>query len=233
MIHNVAETVFGHAGWRDLRNNINLWIQFLKNFRRRLISRGKLKKASGNQLLINFGCGNLAKENWINIDMTDSQGVYFHDLRNLIPLNNQCAKHIHCEHFLEHLEYSYAKKLLRECYRLLENGATLRLIVPDAEKYLKAYCFDDKEFFEQLKNLGGSPKPYNTKMEIINQMFRMDDDHKFAWDFETLKLALSEAGFTQINRSEIGDIEAQYNIDGTDWWRPVESLYINATKSNT
>ena len=179
---------------------------------------------------MNLGCGNLGQEGWINIDRTTDSGIYYHDLRNLLPLESGCARHIHCEHFLEHLTYAYAKKLLKECYRMLEDGGTLRLIVPDAEKYLSAYCENNEEFFDQLKHLGGTAEAYKTKMEIINQMFRMDNDHNFAWDYATLELALKEAGFSTVQRSAKGETGAEYNIDGDDWWRTLESVYVNATK---
>lgn len=224
------ERILSHSGWVDLRNITHHAKRILDNFRNRLLAWNKLRKVGGSGFLINLGCGEIVREGWLNIDMSKGRGIYYHDLRNLLPMSNECARHINCEHFLEHLEYHYAKKLLTECYRLLEEGGKLRLIVPDAEKYLYAYCQKDTVFFEKLKTLGGMPQPFRTKMEIINQMFRMYGDHKFAWDFETLELALREAGFTRIEQSEIGEIEAEYNIDGTDSWRPVESLYVNATK---
>ena len=194
------------------------------------VYKNQIRKVEGHHLLVNIGCGDLNHPNWVNIDKTTRKGVYYADLLDGNPLRDGTARHIHCEHFLEHLDYSHAKQFLSECYRILESGGSVRLVVPDAEKYIRAYCSNDEEFFEKLKFLGGSAEPLRTKIEIINRMFRMWGCHQFAWDFETLSMALGEAGFTEIQKSEYGDIGEELNIDGDDSWRRLESLYVNAKK---
>ena len=158
----------------------SLWIPFGK--------RNRLRKVRGNHLLLHLGCGEITHNGWINVDIDTPLG-YVADFRDPIPLADGCAQHIHCEHALEHLEYEEAVSFLRECYRLLATGGSLRLILPDAEKYLRAYC-EDVEFFKLLRHLGGAVRPLETRMEIINQMFRMGGAHRFAWDFETLEYNL-------------------------------------------
>lgn len=103
-------------------------------------------------------------------------------------------------------------------------------MVPDAGKYLHAYVSNDHDFFKLLENLGGSREAMRTPIEVVNRMFRMWDDHRFAWDFQTIALYLSEIGFVQVRESEINDVQPEFQIDGDDWWREVESLYVNAVK---
>ena len=98
----------------------------------------------------------------------------------------------------------------------------------DAEKYFRAYCENDTHFFGKLEFLGGTQDSLRTKIEVINQMFRMGGDHKFAWDFEILSLALQDAGFNQVIKAEWKEGCDEYSIDGEDWWRPFESFYVNA-----
>jgi predicted SAM-dependent methyltransferase len=190
----------------------------------------RIRKVSGPNLLVNIGCGKLFKSNWINLDRQVSPGVYYANLVKGIPMPAQSVRHIHCEHFLEHLEYAQARIFLAECYRVLQAGGSLRLIMPDAGKYLRAYGREDGQFFERLKDLGGAVEPFKTRMEIINQMFRMGGDHRFAWDFETLSLALRECRFNTVKLSSVHDVEREFDIDGDDWWRSFESLYVNASK---
>jgi len=182
-----------------------------------------------SNLLLNIGCGRLVRSGWVNIDYDpiDGESLYF-DAIDTLPIENGVVRHIHCEHFLEHLEYRDAVHFLRECYRVLADCGTMRIIVPDAERYLRAYCAGDDEFFERLIDLGGHVEPLRPKIRVCNQMFRMFGDHRFAWDFEALKMAASECGFSQIIRSSIN--EGDYAIDGQDWWRPFESLYANIHK---
>ena len=70
----------------------------------------------------------------------------------------------------------------------------MRIGVPDAELYLRAYAANDREFFKATEWLGCASYPLRTPLEVVNQLFRMGGAHKFAWDFETLALSLSEAG---------------------------------------
>ncbi|WP_424099167.1 class I SAM-dependent methyltransferase [Moorena producens] len=191
----------------------------------------KLKHIQQNYLLVNFGCGKIFRKNWINIDANYNPNTYSYDLREKLLFQDGQVKHIHCEHFLEHLEFDYAQSFLKECYRILDEMGTIRIIVPDAGKYLTAYNENNQEFFTKLVSLGGTKKPMKTKIEIINQMFRMGGDHKFAWDYETLELYLKQVGFKRVEKSVYGDMEKVYNIDGDDWWRIHESLYVNAYKT--
>jgi predicted SAM-dependent methyltransferase len=195
-----------------------------------LFHRRRIRQVTGEHLLVNVACGALPQAGWVNLDRSISGDVYYANLERGIPLPAEAVRHIHCEHFLEHLNYEAAKRFLADCLRVLETGGSVRFILPDAGKYMRAYASDDSEFFKALVNLGGRSEAFRTRMEIINQMFRMGGDHRFAWDFETLSLALKDVGFADIRQSSIHDIAPQLDIDGTDWWRPFESLYVNASK---
>lgn len=196
----------------------------------RVSKHGRLADVRGRALLLNFGCGALHGPAWINVDLDARSGAYVADLRDPLPLADGSAAHIHCEHFLEHLDYFYARRFLAECHRVLEPGAIMRIVVPDAGKYMRAYAQGDRAFFHALRDLGGAPEPFRTPVEIVNQMFRMGGAHAFAWDLETLRLAASEAGFTRVEDSRRGAMPTRFDIDGTDPWREVESLYCNAIK---
>jgi hypothetical protein len=156
--------------------------------------------------------------------------VFYFNVLNQLPIEDQMVVVINTEHFLEHLEYSDAITFLGECQRVPKIGVTMR-IVPDAEKYMGAYVNNDTTFFRQLRNLGGGTRePLPTKDAICNQMFRMDGSHGFAWDFETLEHVMRQIGFRTMQQSHHDDRSSPYCIDGQDWWRPVESLYVSLVK---
>jgi predicted SAM-dependent methyltransferase len=181
-------------------------------------------------MLLNVGCGELIQPGWINVDFQPRSEAFYFNALNPLPIGDQTVTRIHAEHFLEHLEYDDALRFLGECCRVLTVGGTMRIIVPDAERYMQAYVGDDGTFFERLKDLGGSSEPLPTKCIICNQMFRMGGDHRFAWDFSTLKYVTKLAGFSAIRRSHHNDSSAAHCIDGQDWWRPFESLYAEVTR---
>lgn len=197
---------------------------------RQLRHRGKLQVYCANKdgILLNVGCGTLIRDGWINVDYEPIEGRSFYlDALDPFPLRSGSVNHIHCEHFLEHLEYHDALRFLAESHRVLQPNGTMRIIVPDAEKYMQAYVADDREFFDKLVNLGNHEEPLKPKIRVCNQMFRMWGGHKFAWDFEALDIAARSAGFSKVLLSSHNDSGSRYAIDGQDWWRPFESLYVN------
>jgi len=115
----------------------------------------RMKKPVGSGLKVNLGCGPLGRAGWINVDgYPIDNTVLGLDLRNPLPFSDGFASHIHCEHFLEHLEFDQALRLMGECFRILQPGGSMRLILPDGGKYLKAYAEHDAAFFDRLKNIG-------------------------------------------------------------------------------
>ena len=71
-----------------------------------------------------------------------------------------------------------------------------------------------------------------TPCEIINMMFRMGTSHLFAYDYETLKLLLADAGFSEIRKLECDNYahEVFRGMDRTEPWYRTESLYVEALK---
>jgi predicted SAM-dependent methyltransferase len=161
--------------------------------------------------------------------MFPCKGAYFADLRDPLELPDGSVRHIHCEHVLEHLERDEAQRFLGECRRILAADGSLRLILPDAEKYLRAYAGGDEAYFSAMRHLGNAVVPLRHRMAIINQMFRMGGGHRYAWDFEELSDALTEAGFANIRKSNMGDVATGLQIDGSDDWRAHESIYLNVS----
>src|SRR5205085_6777480 len=94
------------------------------------------------------------------------------------------------------------------------SGGILRIVVPDAGAYLRGYS--QKEAWELLATMRpletsemGWRDPwlddvYQTKMQLINAVFRQGSEHKYAYDEETLMLVLRETGFSQITRQQFG-----------------------------
>jgi predicted SAM-dependent methyltransferase len=182
-------------------------------------------------LLLNIGCGLISPPGWVNIDANPkSPDVFYWDVRNPLPISSGTVRHIHSEAFFEYLFHDEIFGLLRECWRVLAPHGTTRIIIPDLEKYAYAYCANDLKFFDQLRHLGGAVERLETNAMVCNQMFRMGGAHNFAWDFETFARAARLSGFSECTKSGIHDIQPGLDIDGTEYWRPLESLYMNLRK---
>ena len=186
-----------------------------------------LRKARG--LSVNLGAGFHQRDGWTPIDlMVQPPGGIRWDIRWGLPLADGSVTRIHSEHFFEHLRFpDEVMPALAECYRVLEPGGELRIIVPDAGRYIRAYANDDREFFDAMRELGGAAVPFETDIEIVNQAFRMGGDHQFAWDRSVMQRRLEAVGFEHVEETGYDPVRF---IDQGDAWRQRESLYVVAYK---
>jgi predicted SAM-dependent methyltransferase len=199
-------------------------------------SRVRRKYRDLRDLRVNIGCGLSAKPEWVNLDFFPFPGVNcLHDCRRGLPFSDDSVKCIFTEHFFEHIDYiEEVPFFLSECYRVLKPGGVIRIIVPDAEKYLRAYCAEGWEEIARIRPLlpdhtDGDGSRYNTKMEVVNAVFRRYFEHKYAYDFSTLEFVLRRYGFCDVQRQSFGkSVEAELSIDKAD--RATESLYVEAVK---
>ncbi len=221
--HMALFCVFPRHLWAPMRAEIHLAIVRLRcAFRRR--SRFPL----GQDLLVNIGAGPYGRPDWINVDGWKHPGVNIvHDCRRSLPLLNNSARGILCEHFLEHIDFmEEVPVFLSECWRALRPGGILRLVVPDAEQYLVAYATPGWDLMRHLRDT----RQYQTKMEVVNEVFRGGGwRHKFAYDYETLECVVKRAGFRSVSRKKFGEsAHPDLAIDRSHHSR--ESLYVEAVK---
>ena len=107
--------------------------------------------------------------------------------------------------------------------------AILRIIVPDTERYLQAYCRGDLSGFWELEVPNPFPEDLPTRMDIINHVFHQWHEHRWAYDFETLVHRLNAAGFTRVERSGYLQSHDSKLAQDRDVHAPY-SLYVEAIK---
>ena len=91
-----------------------------------------IPEVDNGKMYLHLGCGNINKENFINIDGFPYSHVhYVQSLDKLSNFDDDSVDLIYACHCLEHFRYSQTELVLREWYRVLENGGILRLSVPD------------------------------------------------------------------------------------------------------
>lgn len=190
-----------------------------------------------HELLVNVGAGRRGRDGWVNVDSTGYPGVdCIYDCRKSLPFSDGSVRGIFSEHFLEHIDYTEEVPVfLTECRRVLQPGGVLRVIVPDAELYLRAYVEDGWTSLEKVRGLEAGhrdhyyPNAYVTKMELVNQVFRQGYEHKYAYDWHTLQHAMQTFGFPRVIRQEFGQSELpELALDRQV--RRSESLYVEAIK---
>jgi predicted SAM-dependent methyltransferase len=226
--HRVATGVFSRHFVQAVKNEAHVQaarLRCLTPTNRRRVS--ALRESRG--LALNLGAGFHQRDGWTPIDlMVDPPGGIRWDVRWGLPFQSASVRRIHCEHFFEHLRFpDEVMPALAESFRVLEPGGELRIIVPDAGRYIRAYAEGDASFFEAMRELGGATTPFETDIEIVNQAFRMGGDHQFAWDWPVMRRRLEATGFEHVEET---GYDPERFIDQGDEWRRRESLYVVAYK---
>ena len=195
-----------------------------------------------------LGCGIIFLKNYLNIGFwtnleqnklyANPNGVadtvlLNYDLTNGIPASDNSLEVVYHSHMLEHLTNNEGIEFLRECSRVLQPGAIMRLLVPDLESFSKKYVEGDDFFFDAYRKeaLDNDSNLYPTRGAIFMGMLH-NHGHKMGYDFETLQYVLKQTGFTNVKKtmfqeSQLTDIQ---EIEPYAPLRAAESLCIECIK---
>jgi predicted SAM-dependent methyltransferase len=141
---------------------------------------------------------NMFYDGWINMDIVPLQeyanywGYKFinHDFSKPLLYKDESVDLIYSSHMFEHLSKEEGMFLLKEAYRIMKSGSTLRMLVPDAEKIAGLYLNKQLGIFDII-NVGCEKTPFQSG-KLWELLF---SGHKIAYDFEALKLMGEDAGF--------------------------------------
>ncbi len=194
---------------------------------------------------LHIGCGNICAKGWLNIDLFSrvpagfifkKSGAYclHHDVREIVPAESNSTRHIYASHFLEHLDLNEGKNFLRDACRALAIGGIIRITFPDMDLWMRKYCENDEKFFQEFYSASRSFPNLKTKGEIFAGQF-YGWEHRWMYDFESVKHLLEEAGFSNIKKknfleSQIEDIE---KLEPSSKSRLIETCYVEAEKTNS
>jgi predicted SAM-dependent methyltransferase len=190
----------------------------------------KLRRSK--HLSLNVGTGGRGLPNWVNTDaLYHRDTTLILDIRKKMPFADDSVKRIFAEQIIEHIDFrDEIPRCLAEFYRILEVGGTLRVIVPDAERYLEAYVSKSPAKWKELGwDLQKLPDDLFTPMHVINHVFHQMGEHYFGYDFETMEWALKKAGFKKIlKQSYQKSVDSELAIDQPN--HALYSLYVEAIK---
>jgi predicted SAM-dependent methyltransferase len=130
---------------------------------------------------IQFGCGGNFLTGWKNHD-------YDVNIIRPLPYGDAVADFVFIEHCIEHVTGPEAFRFMKEVRRILKDGGTFRVCVPELARL-------DREAAEDI---------------IVNH------GHLQVFSEETLRLMLQTAGFRQIVRTERSDIDSHWRVIGKE-----------------
>jgi predicted SAM-dependent methyltransferase len=166
-----------------------------------LLHRYLLRGRSTNSATrLNLGCGPKYLPGFVNIDGNPfSKSDLWLDVRNGLPFPSNSVDSIYSTHMFEHFYPDELNLLLRECLRVLKPGGGVRLIVPNLESAIEAYCQSQSSWF------GDSfPRHFDSLGGRFSNFVFCDGQHRTAFDFTYLDEVLRKAGFREVERSAEG-----------------------------
>lgn len=89
---------------------------------------------------LNVGCGKRYHEDWVNIDILPADpGIIHIDGTKGLPFTDASMAVVYHSHVLEHIPRVHVHAFIQECFRVLEPGGVIRVVVPDLEQIAKNY----------------------------------------------------------------------------------------------
>lgn len=155
---------------------------------------------------LQIGCGPYPLEGWLNTDIVTNlrkgSPIYM-DAGKPFPIPDASFDYIYSEHLFEHLTYSQAMNMLKECHRILKPNGVLRIATPNLQFLVDLYLHPEKEvnkkYIEFNAERSGLP---SSPIYAINY-FHTTWGHKIIYDQVALSRFLEEVGFENICQCEM------------------------------
>lgn len=206
-------------------------------------------------LLVQFGCGLCAPEEWANFDSSPSlrlqkipvagrfavskygafpHNVRYGDITRGLPLPEKSCEVIYSSHVLEHLALTDLRAALKEVNRLLKPGGRFRFVMPDLEHLARTYLAtegpDACSKFMRDSYLGQE----NRRRGVVElaRGWLGNSQHLWMWDYKGMAEELALNGFVSIRRAGFGDsgIDALALVETHDRWH--NALGIDCFSAN-
>jgi len=160
--------------------------------------------------LLHLGSGGSELPGWFNTDLVAgvSGTLRFLDVTEPFPIPDDAVAFLFGEHLIEHLPYVEGLQMLRECWRVLRRDGVIRITTPSLARILSLYGGSGSDLEVRYKRWAIArfvPEADSDLDSFVINNFFHNWGHKFIYDEETLRLALTRAGFTEIVSVPIGE----------------------------
>lgn len=131
-----------------------------------------------------------------------------HDCRKPLFFPDNSVDHILCSHFLEHVFPFEMEIIIQDFFRVLKNGATLHVIVPDLKKHVDKYLINYSneqpraadEFIKETilsRETRGS-----SKYRLLEFTGGFGLQHHWMYDHYSMASRLEDIGFEILDKNE-------------------------------
>ena len=154
---------------------------------------------------LEIGAGPNGKPGWLATDLhagvaANGTRIVALDATKRFSIPDDCFDFIFIEHMIEHIGFDHGLNMLSECHRILKPNGVLRVVTPSLGFLLKVISSDRSALEARYRewaitNCEVYP-PAVTNAFFLNNFVRAWG-HNFIYDHETLRLALTLAGFRE------------------------------------
>ena len=195
---------------------------------------------------LQLGCQLNLLPDWLNADLIPFPlGVVYLDATKRFPFHDETFDYVFSEHLIEHLPYESGCFMLGECFRVLKPGGKLRTATPNLRALvaLLAHQISDvqRQFILFTNSwawaLNAERIESHHPVLAFNHLMHLNGEHRFIWDFVTLRAVLAEIGFVDILEKEPGmsgdenlqNLESHWRSTGQAFNR-LETLVVEARR---
>jgi len=146
---------------------------------------------------VNVGCGQYAMGYWTNLDSDPDVAAAVHAVVPPMPFDDGALDHIWACHFLEHLDYDTGQEFLKECYRCLEPGGRLGIVVPDTREIMRRWYNQTGDAVQYPEYTWWDTNDLDNICHLFLYSTIQDSPHRWSYDQDTLARAMAQAGFVQ------------------------------------
>jgi SAM-dependent methyltransferase len=179
---------------------------------------------------VQYGCGFSCPDSWDNFDASPRlrlqrlplvgwafrfgsffpRNVHYGDIVQGLPVPDNAVDGVYASHVLEHLALEDCRAALRNTFRMLRPGGTLRVVLPDLENLVRLYLdrliADDpmpSHWFMRTTGLGLERRATNLKAKFTASWGL--SKHLWMWDGKSLREELKRVGFVQVRQCKFND----------------------------
>ena len=149
-----------------------------------------------SKIKLHLGCGKKHLPGYIHVDLDNESHIDYPntDMSDLKMFDDNKVDLIYNCGTFEYFDLQEAPEVLKEWYRVLKPGGTLRISVPNFESVVKVYLNNGKDILgEGILGLIYGRWPIKDKNNNSKVLY-----HKIIYDFQLLNSILLEAGFKNV-----------------------------------
>jgi predicted SAM-dependent methyltransferase len=151
-----------------------------------------------DQLRLNLGCGDYPLEGFVNVDAVAGRTVDAVLTVPPLPWPDASVTEIYMGHLLEHLDHRRGMELLGECYRVLQPGGSIGVVVPDFREVAQRYVDNEYAPFEWSTGTHDM-RDLDELCHFLLFSTVQPSNHRWAYDERTLRRSLELVGFEVIS----------------------------------